>query len=66
MVGLPLQFGGQRRFRWQDQMASDLRSALTRLAVRTSDVIAGEYLSTDPACCDVENRLFTNPGAACS
>ena len=42
--GYPLQFGGQRRFGWQDQMAADLRAALARLAVAVGDVLAGEYL----------------------
>ncbi len=28
------------------------------------DVLAGEYLSTDKSPCDVENRLYTNPGAS--
>jgi hypothetical protein len=63
--GYPLQFAGQRRFGWQDQMAADLRAALARLAVTPGEVLAGDYLSTDTARCDVENRLFTNPGAAC-
>jgi hypothetical protein len=63
--GYPLQFGGQRRFPWQDQMAADLRAALAGLSVAAGDVLAGEYLSTDTSRCDVENRLFTNPGAAC-
>jgi hypothetical protein len=63
--GYPLQFGGQRRFAWQDQMAADLRAALAGLTVATGDVLAGEYLSTDTSRCDVENRLFTNPGASC-
>ncbi len=58
--GYPLQFAGQRRFRWQDQMAADLRAALAGLRIAAGDVLAGEYLSTDPARCDVENRLFTN------
>jgi hypothetical protein len=29
--GYPLQFGGQRRFAWQDEMAADLRRALAGL-----------------------------------
>lgn len=62
--GYPLQFGGQRRFAWQDQMAVDLRRALAGLAVAPGDVLAGTYLSTDLARCDVENRLFTNLGAS--
>jgi hypothetical protein len=63
--GYPLQFGGQRRFALQDQMAADLRAALAWLTVAAGDVLAGEYLSTDTSRCDVENLLFTNPGASC-
>lgn len=62
--GYPLQFAGQRRFRWQDQMAADLHAALAQLAVMPGETLAGTYLSTDQAPCDAENRLFTNPGAA--
>jgi hypothetical protein len=62
--GYPLQFGGQRRFAWQDAMATELREELSRLPAGPGAVLAGRYLSTDQARCDVENRLFTNPGAA--
>jgi hypothetical protein len=62
--GYPLQFAGQRRFNWQDQMAAELRAALVRLTVAARDVLAGDYLSTDSAPCDAENRLFTNPGTS--
>jgi hypothetical protein len=62
--GYPLQFGGQRRFCWQNQMAADLRTALARLAISPDDVLSGTYLSTDASRCDVENRLFTNPGTS--
>ena len=62
--GYPLQFAGQRRFGWQDEMVTDLRDALAGLAVSPSDVLSGMYLSTDESRCDVENRLFTNPGAS--
>jgi hypothetical protein len=62
--GYPLQFGGQRRFAWQDQMAADLRQALAGLPITPGTVLAGTYASTDPARCDVENRLFTNLGGA--
>jgi hypothetical protein len=61
--GYPLQFAGQRRFGWQDEMAAELRDALAGLAVSPGDVLSGTYLSTDKSRCDVENRLFTNPGA---
>ena len=59
-----LQFGGQRRFAWQDAMAAELRQALSRLPAAPGAVLAGRYLSTDRARCDVENRLFTNPGTS--
>jgi hypothetical protein len=62
--GYPLQFGGQRRFAWQDEMAADLRQALAGLPITPGTVLAGTYASTDPARCDVENRLFTNLGGA--
>lgn len=62
--GYPLQFAGQRRFAWQDEMAAELRDALAGLAVSPGDVLSGRYMSTDESRCDVENRLFTNPGAA--
>lgn len=62
--GYPLQFGGQRRFGWQDQMAADLQAALAGLAASPGDVLSGTYLSTDTSRCDVENRLFTNSGTS--
>jgi hypothetical protein len=62
--GYPLQFGGQRRFAWQDDMADELRQALSGLPTAPGAVLAGSYLSTDHARCDVENRLFTNPGTS--
>jgi hypothetical protein len=34
--GYPLQFAGQRRFGWQDQMAADLRTALAGLIVHAT------------------------------
>jgi hypothetical protein len=60
--GYPLQFAGQRRFGWQDEMAAELRDALAGLAATPSDMLSGTYLSTSESRCDVENRLFTNPG----
>ncbi|MGA9606161.1 MAG: hypothetical protein WBR21_03930 [Rouxiella badensis] len=45
-------------------MAAELRQALTRLPAGPGAVLAGRYLSTDQARCDVENRLFTNLGAS--
>jgi hypothetical protein len=62
--GYPLQFAGQRRFGWQEQMAADLRAALGGLAAGPGEVLTGEYLSTEKSPCDVENRLFTNLGTA--
>lgn len=62
--GYPLQFGEQRRFAWQDAMAVELRQELSRLPTAPGAVLAGRYLSTDQARCDMENRLFTNPGAS--
>jgi hypothetical protein len=60
--GYPLQFAGQRRFGWQDEMAAELRDALAGLAVSPGDMLAATYLATGEPRCDVENRLFTNPG----
>ena len=62
--GYPLQFGGQRRFAWQEEMAAALRKALAGLPASPGAVLAGRYVSTDQAPCDAENRLFTNLGAA--
>ncbi len=62
--GYPLQFGGQRRFGWQEAMAAELRQALTALPAGPGSVLGARYLSTDLARCDVENRLFTNMGAS--
>lgn len=58
--GYPLQFAGQRRFTWQDQMAAELRAGLADLQIAPSEVLAGTYVTTDAARCDPENRLFTN------
>jgi hypothetical protein len=62
--GYPLQFEGQRQFSWQDQMAADLKAALAQLAIAPGEPLAGVYMSSDKARCDVENRLFTNPGTS--
>ena len=61
--GYPLQFAGERRFPWQDEMAGELKAALATSKFSTGDCLAGTFMTTDPAICDVENRLFTNPGA---
>ena len=41
-----------------------LQAALAGLVVSPGDVLSGTYLSTDASRCDVENRLFTNPGTS--
>jgi hypothetical protein len=38
-----LQFAGQRRLGWQDQMAADLRAALAALTITPADVLAGDH-----------------------
>ena len=63
-AGYPLQFEGQRRFQWQDEMAEELKVALAASTFTSGDCLAGTFMTTDPAICDVENRLFTNPGAS--
>jgi hypothetical protein len=63
-AGYPLQFEGQRRFGWQDAMAAELKTALAAITVSPGQSLAGTYTTTDPAQCDTENRLFTNPGAS--
>ena len=47
--GYRLQFGGQRRFEWQDAMAAELRQAIGRLPPAPAAVLAGRYLSTAAA-----------------
>ena len=63
-AGYPLQFSGQRRFPWDDDMADDLKAALATSQFSVGDCLAGTFMTTDSASCDVENRLFTNPGAS--
>jgi hypothetical protein len=58
--GHPLQFGGERRFAWQEEMAADLRKALAGVPASPGAVLAGRYITTDQGPCDAENRLFTN------
>ncbi len=53
----------QRRF--VDEIDRYLKGQPLALTSAYRKVLAGEYLSTDPSRCDVENRLFTNPGASC-
>lgn len=60
--GYQLQFETDRKLPWQDQMAAELRTALAALVIAPGEALAGAYLSTDKVRCDVENRLFTNPG----
>jgi hypothetical protein len=45
-------------------MADDLKAALVAQPLSPGDCLAGTFMTTDPALCDVENRLFTNPGAS--
>lgn len=59
-----MQFEGQRRFPWQNEMAADLQQALAGLPVAPGEVLAGTYMTTSPARCDAENRLFTNLGGS--
>jgi hypothetical protein len=64
-AGYPLQFEGQRRFQWQDEMASELKASLAAIAASSStQTLSGTYMTSDPARCDTENRLFTNPGSS--
>jgi hypothetical protein len=63
--GYPLQFGGMRRHRWQDELASELGRSLAAMSFRAGESLAGTYTTTDDGACDAENRLFTNPGASC-
>jgi hypothetical protein len=60
--GYQLQFETDRKLPWQKQMAAELRAALARLVVAPGEALTGAYLSTSEMRCDVENRLFTNPG----
>lgn len=43
-------------------MAADLKHALGALAIARGELLTGSYLTSDESACDVENRLFTNPG----
>jgi hypothetical protein len=63
-AGYQIQFGGMRRFAWQDELVAELRAALALLLFAPGEALAGMYISSDGARCDVENRLFTNPGSA--
>lgn len=58
-----IQFGGMRRFGWQDVLVRDLKAALSGLVLADGEALTGMYSRADGARCDVENRLFTNPGA---
>ena len=49
--GYPLQFAGQRRFGWQDEMAAELRDALAGLAATSGDMLSGTYLSASESPC---------------
>jgi hypothetical protein len=45
-------------------MADDLKAALATQPFSAGDCLAGTFMTTDPARRDVENMLFTNPGAS--
>jgi hypothetical protein len=45
-------------------MAAELRTALASLRLAPGWFLAGTPLTTDPATCDIENRVFTNPGSS--
>ena len=57
-----IQFGGMRRFGWQDTLVREMKAALADLVLADGEALTGTYSSSDAARCDVENRLFTNPG----
>lgn len=63
-AGYQLQFPGMRAYSWQDDLAVELRAALHTLAPDQVGCLRGTYATTDSVACDVENRLFTNPGDA--
>lgn len=62
--GYQIQFDGMRRFAWQDELVRDLKDALARMVCQAGDALSAVYNTTVGGRCDVENRLFTNPGAA--
>jgi hypothetical protein len=45
-------------------MVDDIKAALATPPFSARDCLTGTFMTTDPARCDVENRLFTNPGAS--
>jgi len=57
-----IQFDGMRRFSWQDMLVREIKTALAGLVLADGEALTGTYSSSDSARCDVENRLFTNPG----
>lgn len=63
-AGYQIQFAGMRRFTWQDEVVSELKTALTTVTLGAGEALSGVYASTEGARCDAENRLFTNPGAS--
>jgi hypothetical protein len=58
-----IQFDGMRRFGWQDTLVREMKTALAGLVLADGEALTGTYSSSVAARCDVENRLFTNPGA---
>jgi hypothetical protein len=63
-AGYQIQFQGERRYPWQDELVRELKVALAAMRLAPGDPLSGIYASSGGALCDVENRLFTNPGAA--
>ena len=59
-----IQFSGMRRFSWQDQLVGDMRSALAGMHLEPDEALSGVYSVSEPVRCDIENRLFTNPGTS--
>jgi hypothetical protein len=62
--GYQIQFDGMRRFAWQNVLVGELKVALAAISLEAGEGLSGIYSCTNAARCDVENRLFTNPGAA--
>ncbi|MFC6287564.1 hypothetical protein ACFP3Q_14350 [Nocardioides sp. GCM10027113] len=49
---------------WLRDLVDDLRDALAQVHVTADEALCGYYDSAEDVACDVENRLFTNPGRA--
>jgi hypothetical protein len=59
-----IQFGGMRRFLWQSDLVGELKLALASMQMDPDEALSGVYCASEPSRCDVENRLFTNPGTS--